>query len=142
MKAATTVVSEGTGRTSATGGMVCSAGAACVTTVGAFRAGTMGGTESLCAPPARTDTIKPRGDTDSSDTVDVLKDALRAKLCTTAALDMARGKDTKGRTLETCHVGSGEEVRDEEERPGARVNTAVFLAVTPIVTLLREPVWW
>ena len=36
-------------------------------------------------------------------------------------------------------MGGGEEFREEEERPGARADAAVFLAANPAVTMLGDP---
>ena len=66
--------------------------------------------------------------------------ALRAKLRATAAPAKERGKDAEGQVGEVEEVSGRGGVRENEERPGARANTAVFLATTPVAMLSGEPI--
>jgi hypothetical protein len=58
-----------------------------------------------------------------------------------AAPGGVRGKDADERRVgEAVEVGGGEEVREEEERPGARAYAAAFVAAAPAVTLSGKPI--
>jgi hypothetical protein len=78
---------------------------------------------------------------DGGSTEDSLERVLRAELRVARALGGVLGKDaTEGQVEETIEVSGGEEVREKEDKPGARANTATFVAAILAVMFLMEPV--